>query len=175
VYAQVYSSSNSVGVITVTNNTIHGNRAGQYGGGIETYSYGKLGAGPVNVYNNIVTGNTSGYGGADIMLQNLSGEAYGYNNSYHGLSGTWTNQRANIDADPVFVSPGHWDDSGTPADPADDIWVGGDYHLTLALPALTPVTTPRPNFRDWISKATAGSLTEIETAQRSLTWERMNT
>lgn len=137
VYAQVYSSSNSVGAIIVTNNTIYGNRAGQYGGGIETYSYGKEGAGPIRVYNNIVIGNTSGYG-ADINLANYSigGSSYGYNNNYHGFSGTWTNQGANIDADPVFVSPGHWNDNGTPVEPADDVWVEGDYHLKPGSPCI---------------------------------------
>lgn len=138
VYVQVYSSDNSVGTIIVTNNTIHGNRAGQYGGGIETYSYGKVNAGPVRVYNNIVTGNASGYDGADISINNYStgGSSYGYNNNYHGLSGTWTNEGGNIDADPVFVSPGHWDDGGTPGEPADDVWVGGDCHLQSGSPCI---------------------------------------
>jgi len=35
----------------------------------------------------------------------------------------------NIDADPCFAAPGHWDPNGTPDDPNDDVWVNGDYHL----------------------------------------------
>ncbi|UCD49171.1 MAG: right-handed parallel beta-helix repeat-containing protein, partial [Phycisphaerales bacterium] len=35
----------------------------------------------------------------------------------------------NFDADPCFVSPGHWDPNGTPDDPNDDVYVTGDYHL----------------------------------------------
>ncbi len=35
----------------------------------------------------------------------------------------------NMDADPLFAQPGGWDPNGTPADPQDDIWVPGDYHL----------------------------------------------
>jgi hypothetical protein len=35
----------------------------------------------------------------------------------------------NIDADPLFVEPGHWDLNGTPDDASDDFWVDGDYHL----------------------------------------------
>ncbi len=35
----------------------------------------------------------------------------------------------NIDADPLFASPGYWDPNGTPDDPNDDFFVEGDYHL----------------------------------------------
>jgi phosphotriesterase-related protein len=35
----------------------------------------------------------------------------------------------NIGSDPCFVDPGHWDSSGTVADPNDDFFVAGDYHL----------------------------------------------
>lgn len=35
----------------------------------------------------------------------------------------------NIDVDPNFVDPGYWDDANTPADPNDDFFVPGNYHL----------------------------------------------
>jgi hypothetical protein len=35
----------------------------------------------------------------------------------------------NIDADPCFVRPGHWNTNDTPGDTNDDFWVCGDYHL----------------------------------------------
>ena len=35
----------------------------------------------------------------------------------------------NIDADPFFADPGHWDTNATPDDPTDDFFVVGDYHL----------------------------------------------
>ena len=35
----------------------------------------------------------------------------------------------NIDADPCFADPGHWDPNRTPGDPNHDSWVDGDYHL----------------------------------------------
>ena len=34
-----------------------------------------------------------------------------------------------LDADPLFADPGYWHDGGTPDNPADDVWVPGDYHL----------------------------------------------
>ena len=35
----------------------------------------------------------------------------------------------NIDCDPCFAVPGHWDANGTPEDANDDFWIMGDYHL----------------------------------------------
>jgi hypothetical protein len=34
-----------------------------------------------------------------------------------------------LDADPLFVDPGYWDDQGTPTVFNDDLWILGDYHL----------------------------------------------
>jgi len=47
-----------------------------------------------------------------------------YSNVQGGFAG-----EGNIDVDPCFVDPGYWDANGTPDDPADDVWVAGDYHL----------------------------------------------
>jgi len=38
----------------------------------------------------------------------------------------------NIDIDPNFVDPGYWHDANTPADPNDDFFVTGNYHLLPA-------------------------------------------
>lgn len=46
----------------------------------------------------------------------------------------------NIDVDPCFVDPGHWDPNGTPEKPEDDFWVGGDYHLKSHAGRWDPVT-----------------------------------
>ncbi len=43
---------------------------------------------------------------------------------------------ASIDADPMFVDPGHWNDNGTPDDPTDDFWVNGDYRLQAGSPCI---------------------------------------
>lgn len=40
----------------------------------------------------------------------------------------------NIDDQPLFVAPGHWDHAGTPADPTDDRWIEGDYRLLAGSP-----------------------------------------
>jgi len=47
-----------------------------------------------------------------------------YSSIRNGWPGT-----GNIDADPCFAAPGHWDPNGTADDPNDDFWVEGDYHL----------------------------------------------
>jgi len=47
-----------------------------------------------------------------------------YSNVQGGFAG-----EGNIDVDPCFVDPGYWDANDTPDDPADDVWIAGDYHL----------------------------------------------
>ncbi len=44
--------------------------------------------------------------------------------------------QGNIDADPNFAHPGFWNDANTPADPNDDFFVTGDFHLIPASPAV---------------------------------------
>ncbi|MGD8453614.1 MAG: right-handed parallel beta-helix repeat-containing protein [Phycisphaerae bacterium] len=68
-----------------------------------------------------------------IVRQNTStqisvGSAGQLTVSYSNIEGGWIGE-GNIDADPLFVRPGYWDDAGTPGDPADDVWVDGDDHL----------------------------------------------
>jgi hypothetical protein len=51
----------------------------------------------------------------------------------------------NLEADPLFVSPGRWDDGGTPDDSTDDSWLDGDDHLRPDSPAIDagdPETEP---------------------------------
>ncbi len=49
--------------------------------------------------------------------------------TYSDIRRGWPPGEGNIDADPLFADPGHWDPNGTPDDPNDDVWVEGDYHL----------------------------------------------
>ncbi|MEE9369934.1 MAG: S8 family serine peptidase, partial [Sedimentisphaerales bacterium] len=54
--------------------------------------------------------------------------------TYSNVEGGYTGQ-GNINADPCFVDPGHWDTNGTPqAD--DDFWLEGDYHLLRTSPSV---------------------------------------
>jgi len=46
---------------------------------------------------------------------------------YCNVEGGWPGV-GNINVDPVFVAPGHWELNGTPDDPGDDFWIDGDYH-----------------------------------------------
>jgi hypothetical protein len=52
-----------------------------------------------------------------------------FSNIQGGYPGT-----GNIDANPLFVDPGYWEDYGTPD--WDDIWVDGDYHLQAGSPCI---------------------------------------
>jgi predicted outer membrane repeat protein len=123
----------------ITNATLHGNRASAYGGGICCYGS------DAQMVNTISWANQAG-GGHEIALMEhyyfntalsashcdvQGGEAEVYvaaNCNYDWQSG--------MDDDPQCLSPGHWDDNGTPGDLADDIWVPGDYHLTSSSPCI---------------------------------------
>jgi len=58
----------------------------------------------------------------------------------------WTGDlggEGNIDEDPSFITPGSWDNNGTPEDWTDDTWIEGDYHLKWTSPC---VNTGDPNY-----------------------------
>jgi hypothetical protein len=56
-------------------------------------------------------------------------------NSLVGGDDVWPG-KDNLNADPLFVQAGVWDDRGTPADLADDAWTEGDLHLQAASPCI---------------------------------------
>ena len=106
VYAESSSSSGTTGAVTLTNNTITGNSGQTDAGGVEVY----MSKNTFNFYNNISRGNTCFFSpsSADIYL-NGTGTAYGYNNDYGYISGSWNGGSAgNINADPIFDAFGYY-------------------------------------------------------------------
>jgi hypothetical protein len=96
---------------TVVNNTIADNWAQGEGGGV-AYCGG-------SIRNCIIWGNTAI---GETQLLNSSTPAYSC------IQG-WSGGGNNIGTDPSFRKRGYRDDRGTPSDPWDDVWVGGDYRL----------------------------------------------
>jgi hypothetical protein len=88
-----------------------------------------FGDGVVSLADCIVWGNTS-VGTHVSAYENAVVTA-----TYSCIEGGWPGD-GNIDADPRFVSPGCWDDSGTPGDTSDDVFVAGDYHLSASSPCI---------------------------------------
>ncbi len=81
---------------------------------------------------------------ANCVLWHNEGEISDSNESavdvtYSNVQGGWPGE-GNIDADPRFVHPGHWDANGTPDDPNDDSFVEGDYHLRSEAGRWDPVS-----------------------------------
>ncbi len=117
--------------VTVDNCTFAGNRASGGRtiacniGSPEVYEIGSV------LMSNCILDN----GGSEIRNQNKSMVAISYSDLCGGFASiydpcegvTW--RQGNLDIDPLFVHPGHWDPNGTPADANDDFWVDGDYHL----------------------------------------------
>ncbi len=56
-------------------------------------------------------------------------------NSLIGGDDVWPG-KDNVNTDPLFVLAGVWDDRGTPADFADDVWTAGDLHLQAGSPCI---------------------------------------
>jgi len=131
---------------TFVNCTIVGNHANASGGGINCPS----GGGVVLLENCIIWGNSATYGDQLARLCGMCvvgsqqielthcciemnpGTLFAERNNEWETGNTWTidlDAQHSTDADPCFVSSGHWNLNGTPYDPYDDVWIDGDYHL----------------------------------------------
>jgi parallel beta-helix repeat protein len=117
----------------VVNSTIVGNSAG-YGGGINC-DYDSN----ATITNSVLWDNFSLEYGYQIFVGGNAGASLSYTDLQGGRddinvdpNGTLNWLLGNIDIDPCFVEPGYWDANGTLADPNDDFWVDGDYHLKSA-------------------------------------------
>ncbi len=136
-----YSKYNGGGIYVVDSEpvisecTIVGNRAERNGGGI----FGGFMA-DINLRNSIIRENAAGLYGNQISLEFEPDEdddgrdvtAHFCNMKEGPLEipkPFWLMGEGNIDVDPLFADPGHWDDPGTPGDWSDDTWLEGDYHL----------------------------------------------
>jgi len=153
--------------VRISNNLICGNRSMNYAGGIGQIPMGKGGQlagntivgnrGPqvvssrlnwrlgLLVSDNVFWNNSSGrvslgsfYGPVVVEYCNIQG-----GRDMVGKTATWGT--GNIDADPLFVDPGHWDDGGTPTDLSDDTFIPGDYRLLPGSPCIDAGTNDVDN------------------------------
>ncbi len=70
--------------------------------------------------------------------------------TFSDIQGGWEG-KGNINVDPCFAQPGHWDDNGTPDTDHDDFWINGDYHLLQCSPCINagdPNYIAEPNETD---------------------------
>jgi predicted outer membrane repeat protein len=119
------------GTVALDRCTFHGNRA-EYGGGLYFFTTN------ATLTNSIVWGNDAPQG-KEIYSKNYLDPktlAISYCDIEGGLADVLVEAGnilnwgpGNIDVDPLFDEPGHWDDNSTPDDPSDDNWICGDYHL----------------------------------------------
>jgi hypothetical protein len=126
------AGSETPGAITLTGNTISSN---WYGG----VSIQVLNASAsVRFYNNIIYDNRIDAGLArDVYLYGSAADTTAYNNTTHWYGvPSWTHSGNNSNQAPGFRRPGAWDDNGTPENYHDDIWIGGDFHLTRKSPCI---------------------------------------
>jgi len=116
----------------IRNCTVSANRGGNRGGGM--YCYMGVNA---TIINSIFWDNEA-TGGAEFYLYHDNELSV----SYCDIEGGWEGER-NIDADPCFVAPGHWDANG--------LWIQGNYHLSFVSPCINagdPIHSPAPGETD---------------------------
>ncbi|MHC4067982.1 MAG: right-handed parallel beta-helix repeat-containing protein [Planctomycetota bacterium] len=148
---------------TITSCTISGNSAEDAGGGIYATRNSNL-----TVNNCILWSNTAilgneiyldAYYSSNSGIEYISEATVSYSDVEGGVDSVYVEPNSilnwgqgNIDADPCFVMLGYWVDvNGTPADPNDDVWVDGDYHLLWSSPCIDtgdPNYAPEPNETD---------------------------
>jgi|GEM_PF-996372 len=163
-WARSVPGSGKAGHFILTHNTITGNRGD--GAGVTL----NLDGNTVDMYNNIIWGNLPGCASAwehGIIVGGM-GIVNAFNNNISGKKLNWTTSGGNIDQDPFFVSPGHWDkQSTTTIDPCmpsyppfGDVWVDGDYHLRGGSPCVDMAHATPPgmpvNDRDGNQRKTGG-------------------
>jgi len=129
----------------LVNCTVVGNRAA-VAGAVASYDL----AGPLLV-NSILWANAAQQGPQVAVLSTLNGAGppvpsemtVSFSDLQGGIAATLVDPLCtlvwgpgNIDSDPCFARPGYWDDSNTPAEPGDDSFVVGDFHLLPGSPCI---------------------------------------
>jgi len=138
-------------MLLVLNNTIAGNRAAGAGAGLRVDRCHATVINTILQRNATLNGSELRVAGeepiwyhASLTVKN-SNVAGGEAAAVIGDFATLTWGPGNIDADPLFVDPGHWDDAGTPTDPSDDTFILGDYHLLPGSPCIDAGTNDVDN------------------------------
>ncbi len=110
--------------LTMINCSIVGNGGGEGGGAVYCGSSSIL-------TNCILWGNL----GWNLWVR--GGENSSLNISFSNVEGPepWPGE-GNLNCDPLFIQPGHWDDNGTHNDTGDDTWIEGDFHLQPGSPCI---------------------------------------
>jgi predicted outer membrane repeat protein len=80
---------------------------------------------PVTTITNTIFWNGGDERHGEIFIGAITGMSITYSN----IRDDWPPGAGNIDTDPLFANPGHWDPNGRADDPNDNFWVDGDYHL----------------------------------------------
>jgi len=154
--AGLYSGSNRR--LLVVNCTLTGNHAAQSGGGF--YCYGsqpsvsnctfaqnlaKKGTSLACEWEPSIVQLTNSIlwdGGNEVLDSAGSTIDAAFCDVESGYAGT-----GNLNTDPCFANPGHWDPNGTADDPNDDLWVDGDYHLKSQAGRWNPIS------QSWVQDA----------------------
>lgn len=137
----IWATLQDIQILTARNCVFAGNSAGGEGGGVA------LRGGNADIRNCTFTSNQhyalalEAWNTAEVFISNCIFRDGGfeilrsYGNPYlrvwnTDIEGGWSGYgNGNLDVDPLFAAPGHWDDNGTPDQNYDDIWTDGDYHL----------------------------------------------
>ncbi len=123
--------------VATSNCVFTGNRASSRGGAVMATTFGNSQlANSILWANEAPEGPQGAVGYASTLTIAHDDVEDGQQGFYMAAQATLNWLDGNIDADPLFVDPGHWDDANTPADPNDDVWIDGDYHIPSGSPGV---------------------------------------
>jgi hypothetical protein len=123
--------------LNIFNCTIVENSAVYLAGGVRGRDHCTINIANSILWNNIITDTEAGDGPAEIVLDGTAVLSLAFSTVKNGMvyaNDSYTFPLAdygvqNSAADPLFTESGGWNNNSTPADPSDDTWINGDYHL----------------------------------------------